>query len=210
MKKIIFTMMASLLVCSVGYSQENNVVLDYDQITIGYMHHSIDTEMGDVSTNGVGISASQRFSQPDFSNFVVSAGLGSSWIENLDASVFQIGVGLGYILTLSDTLHLVPSVSIDYERIHDYEYYYGDTWVFTPSISLNYAVAESLELSLGLAYSDPFNTEILGEGVSHYTEGSFAGSVGAEYAINNNLGLVSRVTFIEDQTAFAVGLSWHF
>ena len=188
-----------------GYSQENNVVLDYDQITVGYMHNSIDFDGGDVTLNGVGISASSRYG-----NFVLGVGLGNSWIEDTDASVLQMGAGVGYVFELSDSLHLVPSIALDYEKIHDFTYYYGDTWVFTPSISLNYAATESLELSVGVGYSEPFNTEVLGEDISAYTDGGFVGSVGGEYAISNNLGLVGGLGFSDNSTVFTIGLSLHY
>jgi hypothetical protein len=205
MKKYIIIAMALLFGYCNGYSQENNVVLNYDQLTVGYMHHSIDSGDIDLNANGVGLLASARYS-----NFVLSIGVGNSWIEDTDASVLQIGGGVGYVYELSDSMHLVPSLSLDYERIHDFEYYYGDSWVFTPSVTLNYAASESLELSIGVGYSEPFNTDILGEDFSDYTEGSFSGSVGAEYAISNNLGLVGSVGFSDYQTVIGIGLSLHY
>jgi hypothetical protein len=188
-----------------GYSQENNVVLDYNQLTVGYMHNSIDLGEGDVKLDGIGISASSRFG-----NFVLGVGLGNSWIEDADASVLQVGAGVGYVFELSDSLHLVPSIGLDYEKIHDFTYYYGDSWVFTPSISLNYAVTESLELSVGVGYSEPFNTEVLGDDISAYTDGAFVGTVGGEYAISNNLGLVGGFGFSDNSTVFTIGLSLHY
>jgi hypothetical protein len=204
-KKLITTAALITFFAGNSYAQDNNVVLDYDQITIGYFHNTLDTNDGDINANGIGLAASARYS-----NFVVSLGVGNSWIDDIDASVLQIGGGVGYIFELSDSLHLVPSVSLDFERIHDFEYYYGDSWVATPSISLNYAAAENVELSLAVGYSEPFNTELLGEDISSYMEGSFAGSVRAEYAISNNLGLIGSVAFSQNQTAYGVGLSLHY
>ena len=111
---------------------------------------------------------------------------------------------------LSDSLHLVPSLSVDYEKLHDFEYYYADGWVLTPSLGLNYAVNSSLELSLGVGYADPFNTEALGEDVDDYLDGTFLGSVGAEYALSSNLGLRTSYVFSNRSNAFGLGISYHW
>ena len=202
MKKILIILSAALLFVNGGYSQENNVVLDYNQLTLGYTHVSSDT---DLDGNGIGLSASSRFG-----NFVLGVGLGNTWVEDTDASLLQVGGSLGYIFELSDSLHLVPGLSVDYEKVHDWEYYYADGWVLTPSIGLNYALNSSLELSVGVGYSDPFSVDVLGEDVSDYTDGTFVGSIGAEYALTSNLGLRSSFGFSERSNAFAVGISYHY
>lgn len=203
--KIPTTILATLLVSSAGYSQENGVVLNYNQITVGYMHHSVDVGDDDISGNGVGVGASGRFG-----NFVISFGLGNSWIEDTDTSLLQIGGGIGYIFELSDSLHLVPGVSLDFERLHDFEYYYAESWVVTPQLQLNYAATDKLELSIGVGYSEPFNTEVLGEDASQYVSGGFGGSLGSEYAIGEKMGLLGGIAFGKDQTVFVVGISLHF
>jgi len=242
MKKKLITTMASLLVCSVGYSQENNVVLDYDAVGVGYLHHNIDVEGIELDANGVGLGISKRYD-----NLVVSFGL--TWssvdiervsndlltdvgldqseinevndsLDLVDIRILQIGGGIGYVYELSDSLHLVPSVGIDYEQFEVELFGLSadliDSWVVTPSLSLNYAATEKLELSLGVGYSEPFSTEILGEDIDNLKEygiradGGFAGGLSAEYAINNDVGLGVRAAFAEDQTVFGIGLLFHY
>ena len=186
-----------------GYSQENNVVLNYNQLTVGYTHLSSGDL--DLDGNGIGLSASARYS-----NFVISTGLSNTWIEDTEANLLQVGVGVGYVFEMSDSLHLVPSITVDYEKIHDWEYYYADAWVFTPSVSLNYAASDALQLSVGIGYSDPFNVELLEEDISDYADGAFVGSLSAEYAISPSVGLRVGIGLSENQNAYGIGLSWHY
>ena len=169
------------------------------------MHHSVNVGDVDITGNGVGLQSSGRFG-----DFVISMGLGNTWVADTDASLLQIGGGIGYIFELSDSLHLVPGVSLDFERLHDFEYYYTESWVVTPQLQLNYAATDKLELSIGVGYSEPFNTEVLGDDVSLYVNGGFFGSVGSEYAIGEKMGLLGGIAFGKDQTVFVVGISLHF
>lgn len=202
MKKTI-TVIGLGLVCLTANAQEssNNVILDYTSISLGYMHHSDIGGIDDLNANGLGVGVSHQFN-----NLVVGFGIGNSWIDDIythggvvtDLNILQIGGGLGYVFEVSENMHIVPSLSIDYERLHDWDYYYADGWVFTPSISLNYAVNDTWGTSVSIGYADPFNTDVLGWDVDKWTEGTTVFGLSTTWALDNNMGVSLGAGFTEN------------
>jgi hypothetical protein len=180
------------------HTQENDVVLQYDQLTLEYTYAD-----GDIDSYGPGLDWSKRHN-----NLLLGVNLGYAWIQDSEVKILQTGAELGYVYELSETLHFVPALGASFAMTRDSEEH-ANSCFFIPSLSLNYAATDSLELSLGLAYAEPFSTNLNGEDISGYMEGAFTGSIGTEYAISTNIGFIARFLISEHSYGFGIGISFH-
>ena len=189
--------MAALLACSVGYSyaQDNNVVLNYNYISLGFSHDSIDTDDGDLSGNGLGVSAGIQTG-----NFTFSVFLGNTWLDAGDANILQTGGTVSYVIHATDKLNIRPGVGLSYAKLHDWTYYYADAWSIAPKINLEYAATDSLELNGSVGYSNPTDSDY---------DGYVYGRLGFEYAINQSTGVGLRASFSEEAVGVGAYISLH-
>tara|TARA_B100001758_G_C18215909_1_gene507663 strand:+ start:125 stop:733 length:609 start_codon:yes stop_codon:yes gene_type:complete len=179
------------------YSQDNNVVLQYDQLNIGYSYAD-----GDLYSHGPLLEWSERYEN----NLLLGLNLGYTFFEDIDLKILQPGIKLGYVHEFSDSLHLVPSLGLNFAKTRDWQDD-GQSWFLLPSLSLNYAAEDSLELSVGVSYAKPFESELNGVDVTDYFESTITGSLGSEYALSNNIGLITRFLFTDANYGLSVGIS---
>ena len=197
MKNKIITLMAALLISGAGnsYAQDNNVVLNYNYVTLGYSHDSIDTDDGDLSGNGLGVSAGVQTG-----NFTFSVHLANTWLDVEDLSVMQFGGVVSYVIHVTDKLNIRPGVGLSYVKVHDWTYYYADSLSITPQISLEYAATDSLELNGSVGYSNPTDSDY---------DSMLLGRLGLEYAINQSTGVGLGVSFNEKAVGVGAFISFH-
>ena len=122
MKKIIISVAVGLFAVT-AHTQESNVILDYNSISLGYFQH-IDVA-GDKDAHGAGLSGSLRTG-----NIVITGELGYSEVEDIDIDLFGVGGGVGYIYEVEERLHLVGSISLKYQDIDVDEYWEVEPWVW--------------------------------------------------------------------------------
>ena len=189
--------MAALLTCGVGnsYAQDNNVVLNYNYISLGFSHDSIDTDDGDLSGNGLGVSAGIQTG-----NFTFSVFLGNTWLDAGDANILETGGTVCYVIHATDKLNIRPGVGLSYAKLHDWTYYYADAWGITPQINLEYAATDSLELNGSVGYSNPTDSDY---------DGELLGRLGLEYAISQSTGVGLGVSFGENAVGVGAYISFH-
>ena len=188
---------------------DDGVVLDYDYALFGAGMQKND-DYG-VSYAGVGMQLSKRVD-----NIVVSlapsvAGIDADDVD-LDGTVVQFDASFGYITEISDKLHLVPSLGLHFEAF-DADVagigVNGSSYDFVPSITLNYAALERLQLQASLmgainladSFDDKFRPEVRdGLGIGF----------GARYGITKNIGVNINADFISKIQVYVIGLSYHY
>lgn len=195
-------------------AQDNNVILDYDQVSFGYGY--TDNALGLLGNgHGIGLGVSHEINR-----FVVSLSNSESWIDNsdllngTDLMLWNINLNTGYVTELTDTVHLVPSIGIGYGQLDGLglpgSSKLGSTWTFNTSLTLNYSPAESWALSWGLLYSDPFNTD---SDVGQVELQSGLGiTFGATFQISDNTGMNLSAVFSDDNgyAGMGVALEYHY
>ncbi|MDB4341871.1 DUF481 domain-containing protein [bacterium] len=197
MKHKLIIAMAALMTFSTGnsYAQDNNVVLNYNYVSLGYSHDSIDTDEGDLSGNGLGVSAGIQTG-----NFTFSVFLANTWLDIEDANILEGGGTVSYVIQATDKLNIRPGIGLRYAKLHDWTYYYDDELFITPKINLEYAATESLELNGTVGYSNPTDSDY---------DGTLYGRLGLKYAINQSTGVGLGVSFSEDAVGVGAYISFH-
>ncbi len=189
--------MAALLTCGVGYSyaQDNNVVLNYNYVSLGFSHESIDVGDGDISGNGLGVGAGIQTG-----NFTFSVFLSNTWLDVDDVNILRTGGTVSYVIHATDKLNIRPGVGLSYAKVHDWTYYYADAWSIIPQINLEYAATDSLELNGSVGYSNPTDSDY---------DGRLLGRLGLEYAISQTTGVGLSASFSEDAVGVVAYISFH-
>jgi hypothetical protein len=192
MKKIIISVAVGL--CAVtAHTQESNVILDYNSITLGYAQQIDIYDSKDA--HGAGLLGSLRTG-----NIVVSGGLGYYSLEDYDIDQFEIGGGIGYVYEVEERLHLVPSISLKYVD-NDIE----EHWLAVPAVAANFAISDKWGGSVSVGYGEPFDTD-------YDSPGAWAVGIGTTFEIAENIGFGLTTLFLEGRgySSFAIGLGYHF
>ena len=191
MKKIIISVAVGL--CAVtAHTQESNVILDYNSISLGY-GQQIDVA-GDKDAHGAGLLGSIRTG-----NVVLTGELGYSEVEDIDIDLFGVGGGVGYIYEVEERLHLVGSISLKYQDIDVDEY-----WEVEPEVAANFAISDKWGASVSIGYSDPFDSDLDIDGVWYI-------DIGTTFEVAENVGLTVLTEFREERgySFFGIGLEYH-
>jgi hypothetical protein len=192
MKKIIISVAVGL--CAVtAHTQESNVILDYNSITLGYAQQIDIYDSKDA--HGAGLLGSLRTG-----NIVISGLLGYYSLEDSDFDQFEIGGGVGYVYEVEERLHLVPSISLKYVD-NDIE----EHWLAVPAVAANFAISDKWGGSVSVGYGEPFDTD-------YDSPGAWAVGIGTTFEIAENIGLSLSTLFQEGRgySSFAIGLAYHF
>ena len=192
MKKIIISVAVGL--CAVtAHTQESNVILDYNSISLGY-GQQIDVA-GDKDAHGAGLLGSIRTG-----NIVISGLLGYYSLEDSDFDQFEIGGGVGYVYEVEERLHLVPSISLRYVD-NDIE----EHWLAVPAVAANFAISDKWGASVSVGYGEPFDTD-------YDFSGAWAVGIGTTFEIAENVGLTVLTEFREERgyAFLGIGLEYHF
>jgi hypothetical protein len=191
MKKIIISVAVGL--CAVtAHTQESNVILDYNSISLGYFQH-IDVAR-DKDAHGAGLLGSLRTG-----NIVITGELGYSEVEDIDIDLFGVGGGVGYIYEVEERLHLVGSISLKYQDIDVDEY-----WEVEPEVAANFAISDKWGASVSIGYSDPFDSDLDIDGLWYI-------DIGTTFEVAENVGLTVLTEFREERgySFFGIGLEYH-
>jgi hypothetical protein len=191
MKKIIISVAVGLFAVT-AHTQESNVILDYNSISLGYFQH-IDVA-GDKDAHGAGLSGSLRTG-----NIVITGELGYSEVEDIDIDLFGVGGGVGYIYEVEERLHLVGSISLKYQDIDVDEY-----WEVEPEVAANFAISNKWGASVSIGYSDPFDSDLDIDGLWYI-------DIGTTFEVAENVGLTVLTEFREERgySFFGIGLEYH-
>ncbi len=192
MKKIIISVAVGL--CAVtAHTQESNVILDYNSITLGYAQQIDIYDSKDA--HGAGLLGSLRTG-----NIVVSGGLGYYSLEDYDIDQFEIGGGIGYVYEVEERLHLVPSISLKYVD-NDIE----EHWLAVPAVAANFAISDKWGASVSIGYSDPFDSDLDIDGLWYI-------DIGTTFEVAENVGLTVLTEFREERgyAFLGIGLEYHF
>ena len=192
MKKIIISVAVGL--CAVtAHTQESNVILDYNSISLGY-GQQIDVA-GDKDAHGAGLLGSIRTG-----NVVVTGELGYSEVEDIDIHLFGVGGGVGYIYEVEERLHLVGSISLKYQ-----DFDVGEYWEVEPEVAANFAISDKWVASVSIGYSDPFDSDLDIDGLWYI-------DIGTTFEVAENVGLTVLTEFREERgyAFLGIGLEYHF
>lgn len=195
-------------------AQDNNVILDYDQVSLGYGY--TDDALGILGNgHGLGLGVSREINQ-----FVVSLSNSESWIDTsdildgIDLFMWDLNLNTGYVTKLTESVHLVPSIGLGYAQLHGSglsgSSKLGSTWAFNTALTLNYSPDESWEFSWGLLYSDPFNSDSDFGQVE--LQSGLGLTLGATFRISDNTGMNLNAVFSDDNGfgGMGVALEYHF
>ena len=201
MKKIIISVAVGL--CAVtAHTQESNVILDYNSISLGYFQH-IDVARDNLDAHGAGLSGSLRTG-----NIVITGELGYSEVEDIDIDFFGVGGGVGYIYEVEERLHLVGSISLKYQDIDVDEKYQDidadEYWEVEPEVAANFAISDKWGASVSIGYSDPFDSDLDIDGLWYI-------DIGTTFEVAENVGLTVLTEFREERgySFFGIGLEYH-
>lgn len=219
MKNIVLSsfLLASSLVC---FSQDNDVVLSYDQVSIGWIHQNDVLGLDGYDANGVGLSLSLQSG-----NFIGGASVmpyaevsGDPDLFS-DADLFSVGAGVGYIFEIQKSVHLVPSLSTGYFYAEaEGDLIRANSWSITPRVTTNIALNKTIELSLGIAYSNSFNESVRVDDMvfdSDYLE-KFVDDdivffeVGLEFAVSDNVGMGISSAIQGDTQSYGLRFSYNW
>ena len=192
MKKIIISVAVGL--CAVtAHTQESNVILDYNSISLGY-GQQIDVA-GDKDAHGAGLLGSIRTG-----NVVLTGELGYSEVEDIDIDLFGVGGGVGYIYEVEERLHLVGSISLKYQ-----DFDLGEYWEVEPEVAANFAISDKWGASVSIGYSDPFDSDLDIDGLWYI-------DIGTTFEVAENVGLTVLTEFREERgyAFLGIGLGYHF
>lgn len=209
MKKFI-TFATVILSGVLSHAQDNNVVLSYNNVSVGWTHQSDLLGIDGYDANSLNLSLSLQSG-----SFIAGASVMPYGEADGDVDLFGLSVGAGYIYEVGESLHLIPSLSTSFLEGDE-----GDIsaqyWSITPRITLNYAIADNFELSLGLAYSNSYD-ESIKVGSLHFDElNDFIDDdviypeIGFDYALSENLGLGFNAAFHDDTQAYGLRLSYNW
>jgi hypothetical protein len=199
MKKIIISVAVGL--CAVtAHTQESNVILDYNSISLGYFQH-IDVA-GDKDAHGGGLLGSLRTG-----NIVITGELGYSEVEDIDIDLFGVGGGVGYIYEVEERLHLVGSISLKYQDIDvDEDGWLGASyWEVEPEVAANFAISDKWGASVSIGYSDPIDSDLDIDGLWYI-------DIRTTFEVAENVGLTVLTEFREERgyAFLGIGLEYHF
>ena len=192
MKNIIISVAVGL--CAVtAHTQESNVILDYNSISLGY-GQQIDVA-GDKDAHGAGLLGSIRTG-----NVVLTGELGYSEVEDIDIDLFGVGGGVGYIYEVEERLHLVGSISLKYQ-----DFDVGEYWEVEPEVAANFAISDKWGASVSIGYSDPFDSDLDIDGLWYI-------NIGTTFEVAENVGLTVLTEFREERgyAFLGIGLEYHF
>lgn len=158
----------------------SNVIHDHTYVGAGYGYLN-DISGSDVNAHGVIGAASF-----DINNFLVGADGGYYWTDEGSTEIWNVAGTVGYVFRpMQNRLNIVPAVSLGYTEVEDF-----DVTTVAPAIGVSYALNNAISVNAGYAYT--FD-------IDEVDDAQHSWSVGAAYALSEQVGLAVNGIFVEEQ-----------